>query len=307
MEKKYDIIILGGGPAGLSSAIYAVRYGLRTILISRDIGGTANLAHLIENYPGYNGSGRKLMQKFYNHAKSQGAEFLDDDIIDLRKNKREFLITTTREKISGKAIIIALGTQKRKLNIPGEDKFVGKGVSYCATCDAFFFKKKNVAIIGGGDSACKAALLLSGMAKKVYLIHRREKERCEVGVAKKLRLKKNIEYLNNSSPFEIKGKHKVSELIFIRNNSRFPKQERLKVDGIFVEIGGMPVSDIAKLLKVNIDELGHIHVDSEMNTNIHGVFAAGDVVKSKLKQVVVAASQGAIAAKSAYDFISKAH
>jgi len=303
--KSYDVAILGAGPAGLSAAIYSARYGLDTIVISRDIGGSANLAHQIENYPGYLGSGMELMQKFFKQAENVGAEFLNDDLINIKKKAGCFEIVTTGRKICSKSIIIALGTQRRKLNISGEDKFLGKGVSYCATCDGNFFKNKTVAVIGGGNSACKAVLLLSGIAKQVYLIHRGEIEKCEMVYRNKIKEKNNIHILNNTIPLEIGGKNSVSELLVDRGGKNLPKEERIKLEGVFIEIGGLPVSNIAKMLKIKIDKEGYLVVNNEMKTSINGVFAAGDVIKSKLKQVVVAASQGATAAKSAYDYLQK--
>jgi len=304
MEKEFDLCILGAGPAGLSAAIYASRYGVKNIVIAKNIGGTANYAERIENYPGFSGSGRDLMNIFYNQAKKHGTEFLNDEIIDIKKQKNKFIITTNIRKITVKAIIIALGMQRRKLNIPGEDKFLGKGVSYCATCDANFFKNKQVGVIGGGDSACKACLLLSNIARKVYLVHRGTELRCENALKKKLLARKNVDVLYNASPFEIRGKGVVSELIVVKPG-KIPREIRVKVDGVFIEIGGLPASDIAKILKVKLDKENHILVDKEMRTNIKGIFAAGDIIKSKLKQVVVAASQGAIAAKSCHDYLEK--
>ena len=303
--KNYDIAILGGGPAGLSAAIYATRYGLSVIVISRDIGGSANLAHQIENYPGYSGSGFDLMQKFFKQAENHGAEFLNDDLIDIKKNKGCFEIVMTGRKICSKSIIIALGTQRRKLNVPGEDKFLGRGVSYCATCDGNFFKNKIVAVIGGGDSACKASILLSEIAKKVYIIYKGEIEKCEMIYRNKIKEKNNIQILNNTIPLEIRGKETVKEIIVDRGGKNLPKEERIRLNGVFIEIGALPVTDIAKLLKIKTDKENYILVDCEMKTNVKGVFAAGDVVKSKLKQVVIAASQGVVAAKSAYDYLKK--
>jgi len=304
--KNYDIAILGGGPAGLAAAIYAARYGLNAILIAKDIGGTANLADKIENYPGFEGSGFELMQKFYKQAKNVGAEFLNDDIINIDKEDGKFIITTTKKRfINIKAVIIALGTQRRKLNVPGEDKFLGKGVSYCATCDGNFFKNKIVAVIGAGDSACKASILLSGIAKKVYIIYRGEIEKCEFDYRSKIKEKNNIQILNNTIPLEIRGKEAVKEIIVDRGGKNLPKEERIKLDGVFIEIGALPVTDIAKMLKIKIDKESYLIVDREMKTNIKGIFAAGDVVKFKLKQVVIAASQGATAAKSAYDYLKE--
>lgn len=297
----YDVLILGGGPAGLASAIYSSRYGMKTALISKNMGGMINYAEEIENYPGYLGSGKRLMNKFFLQAKKFGADVLNDDIISIERDSNGLIVAVSSKKIiHAKTIIIALGTQKKRLNIKGEDKFLGRGVSYCATCDGNFFKGKDVAVIGGGDSACKSALLLSGIAKRVFLVHRAKEEQCEKILVKRMITKKNIEIFADSSPMEIKGEKKVSQLVIWKNN----RELGLKVDGVFIEIGSMPLSDIAKLLGLKLDEEGYIHVDENMATNVRGVFAAGDVVKSKLKQVVIAASQGAIAAKSAYDYIS---
>ena len=297
----YDVVILGGGPAGLTAAIYAVRYGIKAALITKEIGGMASKAKKIENYPGYDGSGAKLMKHFFSRAKKFGTEFLNDDVISLKRDNNGIIVAVSNRKvIHTKSIIIALGTQRRKLNIKGEDKFLGKGVSYCASCDGFFFRDKNVAVIGGGNAACHAALILSEMCSKVYVICRGEKSRCDEVLIRKLNNKDNIEFIYNSIPTEIKGKGKVSELIVFKNR----KKEKIKVSGVFIEIGGLPLSDIAKMLKLRMDKDNYIHVNEHMETNVKGVFAAGDVVRSKLKQIVVAAAQGALAAKSAHEYVS---
>lgn len=299
MGKDYDLAILGGGPAGLSAGIYASRYGLKTIIISNEIGGMANYAHKIENYPGFEGSGKKLMGKFFKQAKKFGTDFLNDDLINIKKEKGFEVITSRKERINTKAIIIALGTQKKKLNIKGEDKFLGKGVSYCAVCDGNFFKNKSVAVIGSGDAACKASELLTGLAKKVYMIVRGESEKCELVVSERLKKKENFEFLCNAVPVEIKGRKAVSSLIITQKGNG----KKIKVDSVFIEIGSLPLSDICKILGIKTDSEGYILVNDSNETNVSGIFAAGDVVKSKLKQVVVAAAQGARAAKAVYDYL----
>ncbi|MBI2630131.1 FAD-dependent oxidoreductase [Candidatus Pacearchaeota archaeon] len=296
----YDVCILGGGPAGLTSAIYAGRYGMHTAVISRDIGGMANLAHKIENYPGYEGSGFELMQKFQKQAKKFKAEFLNSEAANIHKDKTGFIIELmSGEVVHSKTIIIALGTEKKKLKIPGEERFLGKGVSYCATCDANFFKKKIVAIVGGGDSACKAAMLLSGIAKRVYLIYRGEELKCQIAEKTKIIKGSKIEIIYNCEVIEINGKEKVKSIVVKENK----KIQEIKVDGIFIEIGSIPSTSVIKKLGVNNDEEGYIIVDHDMKTNIKGIFAAGDAINSKLKQIIVSAGQGAIAAKSAHDFL----
>lgn len=298
--EHYDVCILGGGPAGLTASLYSSRYGLHTALVTKDIGGMANLASKIENYPGFNGSGLELMQKFYEQAKNSGAEFLNSEVADLHKDKTGFIIELKNGKVvHSKTIILALGTEKRKLDVKGEEKFLGRGVSYCATCDAYFFKNKIVSVIGGRNSAAKAALILSKIAKKVYLIYRKDKLNCDAVECEKLDKERNIEIILDSVPVEIKGKDSVSELIIETKN----KKKELKVQGIFIEIGAIPVSSITKKLEIKTDEEGYIIVDEKMSTNVKGVFAAGDTVKSKLKQVVISAAQGAIASYSAKEFL----
>ncbi len=296
----YDVVILGGGPAGLTSAIYGARYGLDTAVITIDIGGAANLAHKIENYPGFEGSGYDLMQKFHKQAVKYGAKFLHEEITEVYKDDNGFVIDTKLGKqIHTKTIIIALGTEKRKLDIPGEKEFAGKGVSYCVTCDGAFFKDKIVAVIGGGNAACGAALMLSQIAKKVYLTYRKGELKCEKINRDKIKNVDKIKVIYNAFPKEIKGNNLVEEFVYEQKS----KEKKLKVDGVFVEIGSIPVTFVAQKLNIKVDDKGYLKVDEEMETSVKGVFAAGDAVKSRLKQVVVAASQGAIATRSAYEHI----
>ena len=175
----YDLAILGSGPAGLTAAIYSARYNLNTIVLGKSTGGTANLAGKVENWPSFTGSGKELMKGFAKQAKKAGAKIIQEEIDKITKDKNNFKISLKKGEIKAKAIIIALGTENRKLNIPGEKEFLGKGVSYCATCDGMFFKGKTVSVIGGADSAAKAALYLSEIAKKVYIIYRKHEMRCE--------------------------------------------------------------------------------------------------------------------------------
>jgi thioredoxin reductase (NADPH) len=300
--EHYDVCILGGGAAGLTSAIYSTRYGLHTALIAKTIGGAANLAEKIENYPGFEGSGLELMQKFWKQAEKLGTEFLNSVVVNIQKDKTGFIVELKNGKVvHSRTIIVALGTEKRKLNIPGEDEFVGRGVSYCATCDAAFFKGKEVVVIGGSNSAAKTALILSKMAKKVYILYRREELRCDEIDKKKIKEKKNIEVIYNAIPLKIVGNTVVKGLEINQKG----KERKLRVAGVFVEIGSVPISGMVKKLGVKTDKEGYIIVDENMATNIKGVFAAGDTIKSKLKQIVVSAGQGALAAASAKDYLDK--
>jgi thioredoxin reductase (NADPH) len=301
--KTYDIIIIGAGPAGLTAGLYSARNGLKVGIVSKDIGGTANSILRIENWPGFTGSGAELMKKFYNHVKEYEIDFILEEVISIEKEKtvKSFIIKTKKQEVSCKVLIIATGTERKKLKIPGEEEFLGKGVSYCATCDSFFFKNKDVAVIGGSDCATTSALALSDISKKVYLVYRGEKLKCENINEERLKEKKNVEIFYNSFPLEIFGKEKVEGVkIFSKG-----KKKDIKIDGIFIEIGSSPLAEFTKNIDLKMDEEKFIHVDENMNSSVEGIYAAGDVTSTKLKQVVVSASQGAIAAKAAYDWLNK--
>jgi thioredoxin reductase (NADPH) len=301
--KKYDVIIVGAGPAGLTAGLYSARNGLKVGIISKDIGGTTNFILRIENWPGYSGSGAELIKKFYDQLRGyDNVDFIIDEVDSIEKSakNKEFIVKTKKLELGSKALIIATGTERKKLNIAGEVEFVGKGVSYCATCDSFFFKGKNVAVIGGSDCATTSALALADISKKVYLIYRGEKLKCENINEERLNKKKNVEIFYNSFPLEILGKGKVEGMKIMSDN----KKKDLKVDGIFIEIGSSPITEHMKGLNLKVDEGKFIDVDDNMKTSVEGVYAAGDVTYHKLKQVVVSAGQGAIAAKSVYDWLS---
>ncbi len=304
MAEKYDVVILGGGPAGLTAAIYASRYNLSTLVVAKSFGGTTNLAGEIENWPGFMGSGMELMNKVREQAKNFGAEFLESEIKEVKKTEEGFELNLDDKKVCGKTLIVALGTEHRKLNISGEQEFLGKGVSYCATCDGMFFKDKNVAVIGGADSAAKAALYLSGIAKNVYVVYRKTELRCEPIVLDKIRDVENITIYGNALPVEIKGEDKV-EKMEVEQTPELEgdvKKFDLDVDGVFIEIGATPATEVVKDLGLEIEK-GSIVTDKNACTSVEGVYAAGDVTNNKLKQVVTAAGEGAIAARSAYDFL----
>ncbi len=299
---EYDVLILGAGPAGLTAAIYCGRYRLKTAVVAKSFGGTANLAGELENWPGFIGSGFDLMEKFKSHAEKFGARFLQAEVSDVRKEKDRFVLEIGDKEIHGKSLIVALGTEHRKLNIPGEKKFAGKGVSYCATCDANFFNGKDVAVIGGADSAAKAALYLAEIARKVYISYRKNEMRCEPISLKKIENHKKIEIYYQSVPLKIEGDNAVKHLV-LEQEQKDGKMKKIKLDvsGVFVVIGATPVVDIVKNLGLKMDKGGYIITDKEGKTNVSGVFAAGDVTDNKLKQVVTASAEGAIAAKSAYE------
>jgi thioredoxin reductase (NADPH) len=297
--KKFDVVIIGSGAAGMTAALYSARNGLKTAIVSKDIGGTANSILILENWPGFYGSGAELMKQFYDSVKKYEVEFIMSEVDSIEKKGKEFFVKTKKEEINSKSIIIATGTERRKLNVKGEDEFIGKGVSYCVTCDAFFFKNKIVSVIGGSDCAATSAIALTNLAKKVYVVYRGEKLRCEEINAEKLKNNKNVEIIYNAVPVEVKGEEKVESVIIKRNN----KLEEIKTDGIFVEIGATPLVKFVQNLNLKLDKENYIVVDENMETSVKGIFAAGDVTNSEIKQIVTASAQGAIAGKSAHDFL----
>ncbi len=301
---EYDFIVIGGGPAGISAGIYAVRKNLKTLIIEKsEIGGTVNLTTEIENYPGFKKiTGEELAKKFHEHAKSLGVEFAMDEIHDVTKDGDVFILKGWEGEYKAKAILLATGARHRHLNVPGEEEFTGKGVSYCAVCDAPFFKDKTIAIVGGGNTAIKDALYMSEICSKVYLIHRRDQFRADEKDVEELRSKPNVEFVLNSVVKSINGDTKVKS-ITIENRDDGQVRE-LEVDGVFVDIGEIPNNELAKKIGVELDERGYAKVDNEMRTSVPGVYAAGDLT-GKLAQIVVAAAQGAIAAVSAYEYIRR--
>jgi len=299
--KSYDLIIIGAGPAGLTAGIYATRGGLKTAIVSKDIGGTANSIAKLENWPGFSGTGAELMKKFYEHVKDYKIDTILSEVEKIEKSKDKFLVYTKKEKSESRAVIIATGRGRKKLNILGEQKFFGKGVSYCVTCDGIFFKGKTTVVIGGSDCASISALALSEIAKKVYLVYRGEKLKCEKIILEKLKKKKNVEIIYNAVPLQIQGKEKAEYLVIEQNR----KKMGIKIDGIFVEVGSVPLVEFAKKLNLKLDKEDDIITDEEMKTSVSGIFAAGDITNSRLKQVLTASSQGAIAAKSAVEYLTQ--
>lgn len=302
----YDLIIIGAGPAGYAASIYASRFKFKNLVIGEISGGLASEAHLIENYPGFiEITGRDLMEKFRQQAEHFGGKVFNDNVVEIKKNKNEFKIKTRSEKyFSARALILALGSSYRKLNIKGEKEFLGKGVSYCPTCDGPFFKNKVIAVIGGADSAVMAAIHLSEFAKKVYLIYRREKLRAEPIWTERAQLSKKIEIIYQINVLEIQGRDKVEKLIL---DKPYQGKNELEVSGVFVEIGSVPNTVLIKDLGLISDKEGFINIKEDGSTSVSGVFAAGDVTtgSGKLRQVITAAAEGAIAAKAAYNFLKK--
>lgn len=297
--KRYDVIIVGGGPAGITAAIYTARRFLKTLVITKEPGGQVVKTPNIENYPGFDLiSGPELAEKFINQAKKFGAEIVFDEVTHLDEKDSEFIVSGQKEKYQSKSIILAFGKVPRKLSIPGENEFKGRGVSYCSTCDAPFFKNKIVAVNGGGNSALDAALLLSKTAKKVYLIHRRNEFRAEMILINKVKSAKNVEIITGAIIEKIEGDQVVKSII-IKQNSR---ERKIKIDGLFIEIGYIVEDGLIKKF-IEMDEKNQIKVTKDHSTSREGVFAAGDLTNSHYKQIVISAGEGAIAGLSAAKYI----
>ncbi len=300
----FDLIIIGAGPAGLTASIYASRYRLKHLVIGKEVGGIATETSEIGNYPGFPMiTGPELMQKFSEHAKSLGTEILTEEVVKLRKIENGFEVeTASGSTFQTKSIILAVGLKRRRLNVPGESEFTGRGVSYCATCDAWFYKDKTVCVIGGSDSAAVAALTLAQFAKKVYIIYRRDKMRCEPIWMEKIEENDKIEIVYNTNVTEIIGKDKVEA---VRLDNPYKGSDLLKLDGVFVEIGFVPGLELASELGIETNEKGYIKIDAHGATNVPGVFAAGDITTGSddLRQIITAAAEGAIASYSAFKYV----
>jgi len=298
----YDVIIIGTGPAGLTAALYTCRRSLKTLVIGQVMGGQAMLPACVENYPGFGKTdGVTLVKGWQDQTIAAGAEIKARLVKEIEKEKDGFEVELADgTKYKAKAIILATGLTPRKLNAPGEADFIGKGVAYCATCDAPLFAGKDVAVIGGGNAAVDAAILLAGVAKKVYLIHHNDKFRAEAALLHKLSALNNLEQILHAEVKEIIGSNFVEQ---IKISQILDKIERiLNVQGVFIEIGGDANTDFVKDL-VQLSDKKEIVINEHNQTSIPGIFAAGDATTVPFKQMIVAAGEGAKAALSAYNYI----
>ncbi|MFW9926701.1 MAG: thioredoxin-disulfide reductase [Candidatus Thorarchaeota archaeon] len=305
-DLDWELIVIGGGPAGMTAAIYGARYGLKTLLLeSKVLGGAQATSPGIENYPGYTFIvGLELANKMKEQVKKCGAiikEITEVKNIEKEGNDGDFLLNTRRGVYRAKAIIIATGGGHKHLGVPGEDLLTGRGVSYCATCDGPLFREKTVAVVGGGNTAVTEALYLSEVVQKVYLIHRRDELRAEK-IIQDYVFNSSVEIIWDTIVKEIKGDDLVNELVL--ENVKTGEIRSLPVEGAFIALGSSPESELAKRIGVETNKRGEILVNAKQSTNIAGVFAAGDVVES-MKQIAVAVGHGAIAADSAYSYIRK--
>ncbi|MBU0497742.1 MAG: thioredoxin-disulfide reductase [Candidatus Thermoplasmatota archaeon] len=300
----YELAIIGAGPAGYSAGIYAVRAGINTIIFDKKGGGgLVVLSPNIENYPGFESiSGADLSEKMRQHASKYAQIQFMENVKKIKKKNGLFEIQTSEKNYSVKAVLLCMGTEYRKLNVPGEKKLQGKGVSYCATCDGFFFKGKNVAVIGGGNSAVIEAIYLKQIGcKEVSIIHRRDLLRAEKAYQDNAH-NKGINIMFNTHVSQINGIDRVESLAI--NNTKNGESSLMKVDGVFISIGEEPQNSIAKDLGVKLDETGYILVDKQQRTNIQGVYAAGDITGG-LRQVITACAEGAIAALASTEVLGK--
>ncbi len=297
-----DIIIVGAGPAGLTAAIYAARAGMEVLVYEKAVyGGQIGYTDTVDNFPGAEGiSGVDLATNFYNHATAQGAKILFEEVLEIESTPYKNSVRTSKGVTECRAIIVAGGAKRRLLGVPGEDKFTGHGVSYCATCDGAFFRGKTVAIVGGGNSALAEALYLSNNCEKVHLLHRRDHFRASHAEQEAVRARSNIEIHYSSTVERIEGLDRV-ERIFINGPDG---NKTLAVSGVFVAIGMTPESELLKGI-ARIGEGGYVHADDDCLAHSHGVWAAGDLRQKNLRQVVTAVSDGAIAAMAASEFCNK--
>jgi thioredoxin reductase (NADPH) len=303
----YDLIIIGAGCAGASGAMYAGRMNLKTLMIAELPGGLITTTHIVENWPGIKSiSGSDLASALIDHALSFGVPLVNEKVIDISKvpavdgKKGGYIVTTGSNTYYGKAILFATGTKHKKLNVPGEDQFTNKGVSYCALCDAAFFKGKDVAIVGSGDSAAKEALLLSEHCRKVYMIIRGDRLKAEPVNFDRVMAKgkEKIEVRFKTEIKEIFGSKSVEKVSL--NNG-----EELTLQGVFADIGQIPLSDLAKKLGVELNPKGEIVINRRSETNLPGVFAAGDVTDTVFKQAITGAAEAVTATYHAFEYLGK--
>jgi len=303
MKNRYPLVIIGAGPAGLTASIYASRYKVNHLIIGQALGGLAFEAHKICNFPTEQEiSGREITEKIQKHAEFLGASLIQDKVIKIVEQNRIFKISSQMGKtFLADTVLLAVGTEYRRLNLPDENKFLGKGISYCATCDAMFYDNKIVAVIGGSDSANTASLYLAEIAKKVYQIYRKNKLRGEVDWIDQVTNNKKIEVIYNTEVIRLKGKEKLEKIIL---NVPYQKAQEIIVDGLFVEIGTVPQKRLIQQLSLDTDKNGYIKVSSDQRTNRIKVWAAGDITttSNNFRQIITACSEGAIAAESIFKF-----
>lgn len=298
----YDLIIIGGGPAGLSAAIYAARQKINFIVLTVDIGGQTNWSTEVENYLGFHlMTGEDLVNKFREHVRDYKIELHENEpAVSIAKKNKSFVVMTPKSKYEAKAVIIATGKKPRNLNVPGEKELYGRGVTYCATCDAPLYKGKTAVIVGGGNSAIEAAMLLEKYCRKIFIVNIGKKMGGEPILLDKLKKIKNLTLINNARTTRILGNSKVTGLEYAQDS----KEKVLKADGVFIEVGLIPNTDFCRgFLRLN--KIGEIVVSKACATSVPGVFASGDVNDTPEKQIIVAAGEGCVALLEAVKYLQK--
>ncbi len=297
----YDVIIVGGGVAGLSAGMYAGRLGLRSAIIGKDIGGTITLTQYIENWPGFKKIETfELTDMLEEHATSYGVEIIEKEVTDISIEGNRFRCVAGDGPFFSRAVILATGTERRKLKVKGYDRFENRNIHYCAFCDGPSYQGKRVAVIGGGDAAVVEAIVLAGYAERVYVVSRSELH-AEPANLRKLENLENVEVLAGYNVLAFEGDEALEK---IKLDREYGGRNYLEVDGAFISLGGIPNSKLAMKLGVETNEKGEIVVNEAMETNVPGVFAAGDVVANPFKQAIISSAQGVMAAYSAYRFIT---
>ncbi|MCX5707164.1 MAG: FAD-dependent oxidoreductase [Candidatus Omnitrophica bacterium] len=297
----YDLIIIGAGPAGITASVYAARKRINLLVITNDIGGQAALSGDIENYTGYQFiSGPELAQKFEEHMRQYKIPVKEnEEVVEVKKQGEKILVKTNKEEYEARSVIIASGKRSRELGVPGEKEFKNKGLTYCATCDGPLFSGKDVAVIGGGNSALDAALQLIKIAKRVYVINNTSGLGGDAIMRSKVEEAENVTILNNSKVTAILGEKMVKAIKINKDG----QDETLSLEGVFVEAGLIPNSDFVKDVERNV--WGEIKIDSRNQTSNAGIFAAGDVTHISEKQIIIAAGEGSKACLSAFKYLAR--
>lgn len=304
MAETYDVAIIGGGCAGLAAGMYSGRFELKVALFGEIVGGTIINTDVVENYPGFKTiTGFDLAMKLKEHMEDYTVDVFEEKVDDVKKRgDGAFEIKSSERTLIAKTVIFATGTKWRKLGVPGEEQYANKGVHYCALCDGAFYKGKVIAVVGGSDSAAKEALLLTQWARKVYIVYRGDKIHPEPINAERVAKNEKIEIINNTNIKEIKGDgKKVSSVIL---DKPYKGSNEFKLDGVFVEIGHIMLSDLAKGLGVKLNAKGEIEINRNAETSVPGVYAAGDVVDTAFKQAITGVAEGVLASYSAYQFLT---
>lgn len=304
--EEWDVIIVGAGPAGLAAGIYSVRSGLKALVLDERLaGGAISDAPRVVNYPGFNEiTGRELAEKMDTHCRQLGTVIRDlETVTDLNIKGDKKIVNTTNATYEANAVILAMGSHYKELGVKGEKEFRGRGVSYCGVCDGPFFKGKKVLVVGGGNSACITSLYLAGLAAQVTIIHRRDMFRAEAQLVLDIGSKSNVNILWNTVIDEVKGDKQVRSVML--KNIFTEQVSEMPVDAIFVQVGEAPNSQIAQAAGIETDEIGYIKINIKQETNIPGVYAAGDITNHPVKQVGTAIGQGITAALEAYAYIRR--